>query len=626
MNVTIRLKIEPPGAKGEAAELLLAGVDALVGRDASCDVIVEAQTVSGRHGLLKGGAAGYTYTDLDSRNGSALIRAGGDGEPEVVLSGNAVPVGPGDVLLLGAADSPVRVVVEAGAAPFAAAAAPERTVVARAPLADLRAGVPDALVELAGRSMSAGEPGELGAEALAYLDRVFPDAAARGVLVCGAGFRAEAGAGVPRGLQEQAENGREVLLLQSAADTLPATESIASSGIQAAVVAPLRAGETFHGVLAAWSPAGVAALAAEALEPLSVAASLVALQAAQIAVRHAGRARQRELEDEVARLVESKAGRWDVDPVGVSPAFCQARDLAKAVAPSNVPVLVQGETGTGKEVLARAVHRWSRRAVKPFVAVNCAALPENLLESELFGHVRGAFTGASNERRGLFEEADGGTVFLDEIGEMPPPMQAKLLRVLQDGEVRRVGSTRPARVDVRVISATNRDLKERAERGEFREDLMYRLNAVTVLIPPLREREGDVLLLAHALLGRACVIAHKQVPGFTPDALAALSMHPFPGNVRELENELVRAVALTPEGEPVAATAFSESLAARDPSPAAALPAAEEGSLKAAVERAERQAVIAAVADAGGNMTRAAEQLGLTRPGLYKVMERLGLR
>ncbi|TNF23549.1 MAG: sigma-54-dependent Fis family transcriptional regulator, partial [Deltaproteobacteria bacterium] len=359
---------------------------------------------------------------------------------------------------------------------------------------------------------------------------------------------------------------------------------------------------------------------------LAVAATIVGLSAAQLARRAEDAARRDRLEAENRELRGDRAGLRVIEPIGQSAPFLAAVGLAKSVAASDVPVLIHGETGTGKEVLAKNLHLWSRRAARPFVAFNCAAVPEALIESELFGHVRGAFTGANIDRKGLFEEADGGTIFLDEIGEMPAVMQAKLLRVLQDGEVRRVGSSRPSRVDVRVVSATHKDLAALVAQGAFRADLMYRLNAVTLRIPALRERGDDVALLAHFLLGRACDQARKRVPGFAADALWALSRHDFPGNVRELENEILRAVALTPEGEPVRAAAFSERVADRAPVRGPAPLGGGPVTLKDAVTETERRVIEEALERTGGNVSQAARELGLTRPGLYKVMERLGMR
>ncbi len=231
--------------------------------------------------------------------------------------------------------------------------------------------------------------------------------------------------------------------------------------------------------------------------------------------------------------------------LGRSPAMIAVFDLIERVAPSDVSVLIQGETGTGKELVARAVHEASRRAARPFVAVNCAAVPANLLESELFGHVRGAFTGAVADRAGHFRSADGGTLFLDEIGDMPLEMQAKLLRVLQEGEVRPVGGSKTHRVDVRVVAATHRDLKAMCAEGRFREDLLFRLDVVRLELPPLRDREGDVALLAGALVGKLAAELGVVTPELTPEALERLAAWRWPGNVRELENELRRAIALS---------------------------------------------------------------------------------
>ena len=232
--------------------------------------------------------------------------------------------------------------------------------------------------------------------------------------------------------------------------------------------------------------------------------------------------------------------------VGTSTSMRELLATLHQVAPSAATVLLLGESGTGKEVCARGIHELSPRARGPFVAVNCAALPESILEAELFGAERGAFTGALERRIGRFERAHGGTVFLDEVGDIPPPMQVKLLRVLQEGEIERLGGTGPVKVDVRVVAATHVDLKERVRAGAFREDLYYRLDVITLRLPPLREREGDVPLLAMHFLKRQADRHHKLVTAIEPRALAALSSWSFPGNVRELENAVERAVVLAP--------------------------------------------------------------------------------
>jgi DNA-binding NtrC family response regulator len=293
------------------------------------------------------------------------------------------------------------------------------------------------------------------------------------------------------------------------------------------------------------------------------------------------------------------------------------KQIALACA-SDAPVLVTGETGTGKELVARAIHRHGGRAARPFVAVNCGALPEGLLESELFGHVRGAFTGAVADKRGLFEEARGGTIFLDEIGEMSPALQVRLLRAIELGEVRPVGSPRATTVDVRVIAATHRDLERAAREGTFRQDLYYRLHVFSVRVPPLRERREDVpLLAAHFLAGFAS--RGRGAASLTPAAVAALAAHDWPGNVRELENTLER-LAVEARGGTIDVADLPPAFRERKPSLEeplfAGLPSLEE------LEKRYLRHVLSAVK---GNRSRAAEALGIDRRTLYRMAERFGI-
>ena len=629
------------GAAGEPVSFRLSGRDALLGRDATCDIVIEHPTVSGRHALLRAAGDGYTFTDLGSRNGSAIKPA--DGAARSLDAGEELTLVAGMTLLLGGADEPVQIAVRAAADPFAPStlvpgttAAPatggrERTIIAAQPLSDLFVAAPDVLAGLAAEAIASGSAEDLAESAVGFLRALFPHAEGHAVLLAGAGFTAEAGDEAPASLEAKAVARDEVVLYEQGDGALPVSESVARAGIQAAVVAPLRAGGAAHGHLLAWSSLGAAVLPASALQQLAVAASLVALAASAIALRRKGEVARRCLEEENEHLRDESSGGRALDPIGSAPSFVAAVELCRSVAPADVPLLLLGETGSGKEILARGVHRWSRRGKKSFVAFNCAAIPESLIESELFGHVRGAFTGATTDRPGLFEEADGGTIFLDEIGEMPAVMQAKLLRVLQEGEVRRVGASKPKHVDVRVVSATHRDLPTLVAEGSFRADLMYRLNAVTVRIPPLRERRPDISLLAHHLLGRASALARKTVSGFSPEALGALARWDWPGNVRELENEVLRAVALTPEGAAIRPITFSPAIAGLDTgvpghSGEAGVQLSGDMTLREAVEAAERAAITAALEASEGNVSAASRQLGLTRPGLYKVMERLGLR
>ncbi len=289
--------------------------------------------------------------------------------------------------------------------------------------------------------------------------------------------------------------------------------------------------------------------------------------------------------------------------------------LIRKVAPSEAPVLVLGESGTGKEVVARAIHRQSNRSQGPFVAINCGAIPENLLESELFGHEKGSFTSAHSQRVGRFEMAHDGTLFLDEIGELPMALQVKLLRFLQDRQIERVGGRSPLEVNTRVVAATNRELRDQMARDAFREDLYFRLAVVTIGLPPLREREGDVRYLAQAFLKKfAGEAGRKGQVSYTSGALRAIDAYHWPGNVRELENRVRRAVIMS-EGSRV--TAQDLELAGGDSSPIR--------TLKEAREDLERDMVYHSLRRHRGTISRAAQELGVSRPTLYELIEKLGI-
>jgi transcriptional regulator with GAF, ATPase, and Fis domain len=323
------------------------------------------------------------------------------------------------------------------------------------------------------------------------------------------------------------------------------------------------------------------------------------------------------LEQERERL-DAALGK---DMVGESPRMQEIGRLIARVAPTDSTVLLRGESGTGKELTARALHRTSRRASRPLVAINCATLTDTLLESELFGHERGAFTGAVDRKPGKLETADTGTLFLDEIGEMSPLLQAKLLRVLQEREFERLGGTRTIRVDVRVIAATNRDLEAAMKSGAFREDLFYRLNVIALNLPPLRERREDVPLLASHFAAALSRRLGRPVAGFTPEARACLLRYSWPGNVRELANAVERALVLgsedliRPEDLPETVTESAPSGGPVEVSP-----------FHEAVNEQKRRLVLAAVEQAGGNITRAAELLGLHPNYLHRLIGNLDLR
>jgi DNA-binding NtrC family response regulator len=301
------------------------------------------------------------------------------------------------------------------------------------------------------------------------------------------------------------------------------------------------------------------------------------------------------------------------DLVAESPAMQGVLRLMERVAPSDANALILGEHGSGKEVVARWIHAASERKGRPMVTVNVGGLSEGVFESELFGHLKGAFTDAKSDRVGRFELADGGTIFLDEIANVAPPQQAKLLRVLQTGEMERVGSSRTRRVDVRVLSATNADLRAEVTSGRFREDLLYRLNTIEIRVPPLRERREDVPLLAAQFLGRYAARYRKGLDGFQPEAMEALLRYPWPGNVRELDHTIERAVLLA-EGPRIRIADLSL------PAPSGSV-ALEQMTL----EDVERLLVQKAIARAGGNVSDAARMLGLSRSAMYRRMEKFGL-
>jgi DNA-binding NtrC family response regulator len=343
------------------------------------------------------------------------------------------------------------------------------------------------------------------------------------------------------------------------------------------------------------------------------------LEALTLAVRRA--LEHRALEHEVAELrrqLGATSGPGTL--LGRSPVIAQLRVMIERVAVSNANILITGESGVGKEVVARMVHRASGRSEEPFVPINCAAIPETLLESELFGHTRGAFTGASGERRGLFAEADGGTLFLDEIAEMAPGLQAKLLRVLQDGEVRPLGQSRALNVDVRVIAATNRIPEEEMAEGRMREDLYYRLSVVHLEVPPLRERREDILALAESLMAKAAAEHGRATPTLTPEVASLLLDYPWPGNVRELDNVMRHALALA-QGETIGVEELPPRLRGHR----------EQRSLlgRAASSRLrladlERLYILEVLKAEGGSRTRAADALGLDRKTLYRKLKSYG--
>jgi two-component system NtrC family response regulator len=322
-----------------------------------------------------------------------------------------------------------------------------------------------------------------------------------------------------------------------------------------------------------------------------------------------------QLEQEQRELRHRLSGDTFEDMIGTSPKMQDVFSTIRKVATTDAPVLITGESGTGKELVARAIHKLSIRRSKPFIPINCGAIPENLIESELFGHEKGTFTGAHAQRKGRFEMAEGGTLFLDEIGDLPLTLQVKLLRFLQEKTIERVGGREQIEVDTRVLAATNRDLEEAMKNATFRGDLYYRLNVVKISLPALRERNADVVLLAKTFLDRYTGEIRKKIKGFSSQAIESIVRYSWPGNVRELENRIKRAVIMsegkkiTPEDLEIESTAGGKECLV----------------LKDAREILEKDLILKAIARNENNLTKAASDLGISRPTLYDLMEKLGI-
>ncbi|ARA91746.1 MAG: GAF domain-containing protein [Bacteroidetes bacterium] len=402
------------------------------------------------------------------------------------------------------------------------------------------------------------------------------------------------------------QTGEPVVLYEALKDDgYGGTESIIIQQIQSIACVPLRLKEQQIGAIYLDSLHKRGRFTREALPFLTAFANQAAVAIENARLYQAMRDENRRLRHEIQRI----HGFGEI--IGQSPRMREVFDLMARVTDSDASVLILGESGTGKELVARAIHYNGPRKDQPFVAVFCGSLPDELLESELFGHKKGAFTGATSDKKGLFEVADGGTVFLDEVGDLSPRMQTVLLRVLQEGEIKRVGDHVTRKVDVRVISATNKSLKEMIEAGEFREDLYYRLDTITIELPPLRQRRGDVALLAHHFLDRYAVKSRSHIRGFEPEAMQALQAYAWPGNVRELEKTIERAVVLA-RGDLITRADL------RLPETNALHPMEHGLTLK----EMERRFVLQALEDHGGNISETARSLDVSRRWLhYKLKE-----
>ncbi len=442
------------------------------------------------------------------------------------------------------------------------------------------------------------------------------------VAVCLGRSGGELEGAISRTLMSKVVSERTSLLLANAPDELAGARSVVAAGLASTLCVPLWIEDRVFGVLQVDNRDKPGVFTGRDLEAVTVAARQISLAAENASLMEKVLAAEERLKGENSYLKREERGVSETGLIGESTAMLSVVEEIAKVRDTRVPVLVRGETGTGKELVARALHYTSRRAEHLFVAQNCSALPDNLLESELFGHTKGAFTGADRDKKGLFELADGGTIFLDELGEMPANLQAKLLRVLQEGEIWPIGASGPRKVDVRVVSATHRDLDEMVHEGSFRQDLYYRLNVFPILLPSLRERRSDIPLLAQHFLSIYAGEFGCELKGFSDDALAHLKAYDWPGNVRELQNEIQRVLIQRPDqiAQPSDLSARVRGLRS----------SSEElnikgGSLKEMMDNVERIFLARALAESENNKTQAAKALGITREGLHKKLARQGM-
>ena len=412
-----------------------------------------------------------------------------------------------------------------------------------------------------------------------------------------------------------------VTLLEKAMEIQPDTARILVTGYSdiQAVIDAINEGNVYYYIHKPWEPEDVRLIIRQAIDRYNLVQTNRSL-VAEIEDTN------RRLSDENLLLIQDAEKRYSFDQIiGESPIMNDVFILMRKVIPTDTTVLILGETGTGKELVARAIHTNGSRKTGMFVPQNCAALPDTLLESALFGHKKGAFTDAVSDKKGLFQMADGGTIFLDEITDTSKAFQQRLLRVLQEGEIHPLGSDKAVKVDVRVISASQKDLGEEVKQGRFRADLFYRLNVFPVTLPTLRERHSDIPILIEHFLRVYSQRLGKEINGISQEVLSSLMVYPFPGNVRELENIIERAVVLAKDGS----TLTEDQISLHSDQPLdfnLILPGEEDKKLKSMVEALEKKAILQALQRWKGNISKAAKSLGLSRPGLYQKIDRYEIK
>ncbi|HET9625479.1 MAG TPA: sigma 54-interacting transcriptional regulator [Kofleriaceae bacterium] len=638
------------GTAAHRLHRITSGGATTIGRSPASTVVVTDFHLSGDHAQITRVGDHYVFRDLRSTNGSAIER---DGKrlPVDATARWEMALVDGDVLLLGNHHDPVRISVRIGDEDGDLPDLGERLIASRSimnlpAVADQLERDPGEAVRVYKALQPLGarlEPGEAIDACLTAAFQLLPRATHVAILLRSdsdkdrfalavsrerdrtRGEARAAGADpvrASRAVLRRVLADRAAVLTANAQEAL-SSESILGGQILSILALPLWRGDDIIGLIQADNRASAGMFSETDLE-----VGLLLAAQASLAIDNATLVQRLRVAEERARgenvYLRRKEQKIKFDNIiGDAPAMKAVYAQLDRVIDTRATVCIEGETGTGKELIASAIHHQSQRREKMFVAQNCAALPENLLESELFGHKRGAFTSADSDKKGLFEIADGGTLFLDEMGEMPLTLQAKLLRVLQEGTIRPVGATSEKQVDVRIICATNRDLAAEVEKGRFRQDLYYRLMVFPIQLPPLRERREDVPALAAHFLKRYGEEYRVELPGFTQDALDALAAYNWPGNIRELENEVQRLVIQAEPGHWIEITDLSPRLRKIEGTVTRIAP--QKGTLKDMMDQVERWLLTEALRDHGGNKTKTAATLGITREGLHKKLAKFGI-
>jgi transcriptional regulator with GAF, ATPase, and Fis domain len=620
-----------------------------LGRAEGNDLVLPDAHVSGEHARIVFGARGYFICDLRSTHGTAILR----GSTHVALDepiGWEMALETGDVIELGTGAQAVRLTVTIIDEPAPRVLATRRiedlgavepsiegdaTRLRSLYEAQKRIGAASDLDEVIASICDAAFSLVVGATHVTVVLREKDDEEASGasayvpIVTQTREHSAPAARPIPisRSVFRRVVTERAAIIVADAPQDMLQSESLLGAEIRSILAVPLWKGDDILGVLQLDNRLRADVFSSSDLDISTVLAHHASLAVANARLMQRLRAAEEQLKKEntflKTREESRRVGKERQEIIGQSSAMRALLEQLAKVVDTRVTVLVEGETGVGKELIAAALHYGSRRRAQLFVTQNCAAIPENLLESELFGHRRGAFTGAHEDKKGLFEIADGGTLFLDEVGELHSALQSKLLRVLQEGQIRPVGATHERRVNVRIVAATNRDLRKAVAEGTFREDLYYRLEAFPLRVPPLRERREDIRPIAEHWLARYRIELGKAVAGFTQQAVDLLEAYDWPGNVRELQNEVQRLVIQIEDGAFVTPEMLSPRVRRIEGVIERVRPT--KGTLKEMLDQVERWLLVEALRDHNNNKTATAKTLGITREGLHKKLRSFGL-